>query len=80
MTTHTNMIDPALIPNSRFKVHKFRDALFIVVDSTTGNEICAVSDYELADGQWTDDAENRAMTIAVVLNVTSWDYRPTIAS
>jgi hypothetical protein len=63
-------------PNSRFKVHKVDGSTFIVADSTTGNEICTVSDYETADGDWTNDAENRAMTIAVVLNQSAWDYRP----
>lgn len=80
MTIRPNIIDPALIPNSRFKVHKSSSSLFIVADSTTGNEICAISDYETADGQWTNDAENRAMTIAVCLNQSAWDYRPSFAA
>lgn len=63
---------------SRFQVARVDGTSFQVVDTTHRAEICAVSDYELADGQWTDDAQNRAMTIATVLNGTAWDYRPTI--
>lgn len=63
---------------SRFQVARVDGSSFQVIDTIHRAEICAVSDYQLADGQWTDDAENRAMTIAVVLNGTAWDYRPTI--
>lgn len=63
---------------ARFQVARVDGTSFQVIDTIHNAEICAVADYELADGQWTDDAENRAMTIAVVLNGTAWDYRPTI--
>ena len=65
---------------SRFQVARVDGISFQVIDTIHRAEICAVADYQLSDGQWTDDAENRAMTIAVVLNGTAWDYRPTIVS
>jgi hypothetical protein len=65
--------------NNRFKVHKFSASVYIVADSTTGNEICALSDYETSDGDWTDDALYRAMTIAACLNKAAWDYRPSFS-
>ena len=65
--------------NHRFKVHKVDGSTFIVADNTTGNEICTVSDYETADGDWTNDSQNRAMTIAACLNKAAWDYRPSFS-
>jgi hypothetical protein len=61
---------------SRFQVARVDGTSFQVIDTIHRAEICAVADYELADGDWTNDAENRAMTIAVVLNQSAWDYRP----
>jgi hypothetical protein len=65
---------------SRFQVFVVNGTNFQVVDTIQRAEICEVSDYEFADGQWTDDAEYRAMTIAACLNKAAWDYRPTIVS
>lgn len=63
---------------ARFQAVRVDGTSFQVIDTTHRAEICAVSDYQLADGQWTDDAANRAMTIAACLNLSPWDYRPTI--
>lgn len=63
---------------SRYQVFVVNGTNFQIVDTIHNSEICEVSDYELAEGQWTDDAEYRAMTIAVCLNQAKWDYRPTI--
>ena len=65
--------------SARFQAVRVDGSSFQVIDTTHRAEICAVSDYELADGQWTDDSEYRAMTIAACLNQSAWDYRPTIA-
>lgn len=64
--------------SKRFQVARVDGTSFQVIDTIHRAEICAVADYQLADGQWTDDAEYRAMTIAVCLNQAKWDYRPTI--
>lgn len=65
-------------PNNRFQAIRVDGTSFQVVDTIHRVEICAVADYELADGAWTDDAQNRAMTIAACLNESAWDYRPTL--
>ncbi len=49
---------------NRFRVHKVDDLTFLVCDGTTGEEICTVTDYENANGEWTNDAERRARAIA----------------
>lgn len=64
---------------ARFQVARVDGTSFQVIDTIHRAEICAVADYELADGQWTDDAEQRAIVIAHWLNVSAYDYRPTIA-
>lgn len=74
MTQRPNMIDPALIPNKRFKVHKIDEKTYIVVDSTTGGEFAVVREYETANGQRSNDAFNRALDIAFLIE--PWDYRP----
>lgn len=51
-------------PTNRFQVHKVDDVTFVVRDSVTGEEICTVTDYAKADGEWTNDAEHRARAIA----------------
>ena len=74
MTQRPNMIDPALIPDKRFKVHKIDEKTYIVVDSTTGGEYAVVREYETANGQWSNDVFYRALTIAFLLE--PWDYSP----
>lgn len=66
-------------PNNRFQAIRVDGSSFQVIDTIHRVEICAVSDFEIDnDGNWTNDAQNRAMTIAACLNKAAWDYRPTL--